>query len=144
MKSNIKLYHCTTSNPNTISQRRKIRKMWVKYYSEVNYNYYEYRVDISETLWKFPSSFYTLYTNNIEILYTQHHSLLEFYCKWSLFEIDVKFFCLLKTHIEKKFKFVFFLIEYISNMAAATSVIVLDRSNNTTCTINLHGTLNWN
>lgn len=27
-------------------------------------------------------------------------------------------------------------------MAAATSVIVLDRSNNTTCTINLHGKRN--
>lgn len=27
-----------------------------------------------------------------------------------------------------------------SNMAAATSVVVLDRGNNTTCTINLHGT----
>lgn len=26
-----------------------------------------------------------------------------------------------------------------SNMAAATSVVVLDRGNNTTCTINLHG-----
>ncbi|KYN31844.1 hypothetical protein ALC56_13983, partial [Trachymyrmex septentrionalis] len=25
------------------------------------------------------------------------------------------------------------------NMAAATSVVVLDRGNNTTCTINLHG-----
>lgn len=26
-----------------------------------------------------------------------------------------------------------------SNMAAATSVVMLDRGNNTTCTINLHG-----
>lgn len=33
----------------------------------------------------------------------------------------------------------FFLFVDDFKMAAATSVIVLDRSNNTTCTINLHG-----
>lgn len=54
-------------------------------------------------------------------------------------ELDVIFFVYKKLHRKKVFQFVFF-ISIRNFKMAATSVIVLDRTNNTTCTINLHGT----
>lgn len=43
-----------------------------------------------------------------------------------------------KNSSENKFS-VKFVLETGDRMAAATSVVVLDRGNNTTCTVNLHG-----
>lgn len=70
------------------------------------------------------------------------HSFSSLRCKWTFCRdwCEEIFFVYEKNYIEKKCSNSCFFIPIPQNSKmAATSVIVLDRSNNTTCTINLHG-----
>lgn len=74
------------------------------------------------------------------------HSFSVRRCKWTLCQdwCEEIFFVYEKNYIEKKCSISCFFIPIPQNSKmAATSVIVLDRSNNTTCTINLHGKYYW-